>query len=121
MGDTKEFARLFNADSFKTALLSRDIVKSGGKVWEVQHGDDKWSAFDDAGNQAMETARSRGLGKAEVRLRNYIYDIDFERMVQRNKKTNTERAIRQVQSSSPPPGKISLDDLDGCIEYFVEL
>jgi hypothetical protein len=118
--EAKDFARLYNADSFKTALLSRNVVKTGGKVWEVQ-GNNTWTAFDEAGNQAMETARSRGLGKTEVRIRNFTYDIDFERMVQRNKKTNTERAIRQVESSSPSPGKVSLDDLDGCIKYFVEL
>lgn len=79
-----------------TALLARRMkfqVNLGGN----------WKDFDPRESAFLENAIATGKNEVPFESRGQLYDIDFRRMMQRNKKSGKERSIRQVVTDEPAP------------------
>lgn len=121
-----DFTRLYNADTFRAAMYARGVIPEGpAKQWEVSTESGSWLPFDAEANSAMDRARKKGLATCEIRVRNFMYDIDFNHMVQRNRKTRKERPIRCVEATKPvaQPGgsQMTSFELETAIAYFAEM
>merc|ERR1711865_349682 len=100
------FATFFNAATFEAALVSKGVAakpEAGTpKQWEAMGDGSNWSPYDEDVTAQIEAGRARGLSVVEVRSgpRGWRYEIDFDKMVQRNPKTRKERTIRCVEKSA---------------------
>lgn len=95
------FSKLYNAGTFRAAMIARGVVQEEfASVWEVAtETNEGWSPFEANTSDVISAAKMQGKSQIEVRLgpKGWAYDIDFIRMVQRNRKTGRERPIRCVK------------------------
>lgn len=138
-----EFNRLFNADTFRAAMLARGVVEQPPAAvrqdqvqWEVKT-DTSWAPLEAAANDCLERARAEGRDQVELRLgpMGWKYQVDLRRHVQRNPKTGKERPIRLVQAGAGGaaqapaqsvrgprrPRQLKREELEAAISLFVEL
>lgn len=121
-----DFTRLYNAETFRVAMYARGVVPEGvAKQWEVSTESGAWMPFDAEANAALDRAKQKGLSACEVRVRSWMYEIDFTQMVQRNRKTRKERPIRCVDATKPvaKPGSVPMTsfDMETAIAFFAEM
>jgi len=133
----EEFNKAFNADTFRAAMVARNVVKAEEPAaqWFVAT-DSGWMPFEAGANQTIEIARQHGQHSVQVRLgpKGWSYDIDLVKFVQRNKKNSKERPIKKearratassssASSSSKPTGmrQLSPEELEGAVRFFIDM
>merc|ERR1712062_93596 len=95
--------------------------------WSVLGEDGSWMLFTAEANEVLERAYARDATTCEVRVHTFFYDIDLKKMVQRNRKTMKERHIQRCEQqlaacpSDPGSGKVSVQDLDAAIKFYIDL
>lgn len=123
------FTQLYNTITFKAYMQARGVVVAGGatKQWETLTEEGQWSAYDENANAEILRGEQQGQTKIWFRsgAKGWKYELDLTRMVQRNPKTGKERAVRcqeKTEGSAPlPAGKISREDLDAAVEFFLSM
>jgi len=119
------FTRLYNAEAFEAALLSRGVVPPESiRRWEARSDNGEWMPYDEDICTTIERAITEGKPSIEVRLgpKSWKYILDFGTLAQKNPKTKTQRPIRWVDGPVPlKPGKLSCKDMKEAIQYFIDL
>eukprot|EP00929_Paragymnodinium_shiwhaense_P079696 TRINITY_DN41544_c0_g2_i12.p1 TRINITY_DN41544_c0_g2~~TRINITY_DN41544_c0_g2_i12.p1 ORF type:complete len:392 (-),score=56.04 TRINITY_DN41544_c0_g2_i12:403-1578(-) len=125
------FSRLFNAEAFQAFLLHRGAILLDAYSWEVATDDrGTWTPYDPPIIEAMERARRRGQKTLTTRIgpKGWTYELDLQRLVQRNPKTQKERPIRCVAAptgsaaqTTRKPGTLTLQEAQICIDQYVDL
>ena len=101
----KDFAELYNTESFRHAMRVRGVVRRGASArWEVQVEDGSWVGYEDEASLAIESAFERRLPRLELRLgpRGWQYVIDLVKQEQLNPKTKKSRPIRRAELATSP-------------------
>lgn len=125
--EATDFAKLYNATTFKATLLSRGVVEDvDAKCWEVQLDNGLWSPFTEEQNLTLERGRVKNLKGCQVRVNQFLYEIDFTKMVQRNTKTGKTRQIRCLdQPAGAAHGSVKtrlpVANVEEAINFFVEM
>jgi len=102
-------------------MIAKGLVGDADtKVWEVEVDGGEWSPYDQDSNQALERARLHGRSSCQVKIRNWVYEIDFVELVQRNLKTLKERPVR-CKERGPSAGQITHMELKDAVAYFVSM
>mmetsp|Transcript_38661 Transcript_38661/g.106500 ORF Transcript_38661/g.106500 Transcript_38661/m.106500 type:complete len:410 (-) Transcript_38661:174-1403(-) len=125
-----DFASICNAATFEAAFVAKGMVakpeEAPDRQWEAITDKGCWNAYEEDINTVIEQARLEGFDSVDVCIgpRGWMYQVDLARMVQRNFKTHTERAIRwapRSKGASQPARGIPLEELRKEIKYFVDL
>ncbi|CAE7299050.1 unnamed protein product [Symbiodinium natans] len=129
----EDFARVFNAQTFREAMRARGVVRRSPSVqWEVQVENGSWAGYEAEASAAIEAAHSARTNMLELRLgpRGWKYVIDLGNKVQLNPKTRKSRPIRRQEApispsspSSPSPGSVKLTEveLEEAVQFFVDM
>ena len=66
----KDFAELYNAETFRNAMHVRGVVRRGpcSARWEVQVEDGNWATYEDEASAAIESASQQSLPRLDLRL-----------------------------------------------------
>jgi len=74
------------------------VADTAPRIWQINLGGRKapvWSDYDEVSQAVLREARTRGQTKLNLTLRGQKYEMDLEKMVQKNLKTGMERSIRE--------------------------
>jgi len=89
-------------------LCSLSSIAISGDAWQSAKNNrlDAWWNFPGDAVQQLDAARASGKKHLEIQMGKWTYEIDLERMVQRNKSTGAERKIRPPRLAPPGDGEI---------------
>jgi len=119
----EEFSMLYNAETFEAAAIARGVAPGPSMQWETIDDIGDWRAYGESSNELVERARVQGEERVVLKMgpRQWTYELDLRRKVQRNRKTGTERPIRCLETFVLRPGMITQDELRAAIAYYIEL
>lgn len=113
-------ARLFSATDFEAWILAKGLAREiPTRRWEVQFEDGSWAHYEEFANEVLELVRIQGGSSGQVKVHAYLYEVNFETLVQKNLQSGKDRPVRWTPVTQP--GQFALEDIKSAICYFVEM